>query len=183
MAKRYMRRKAQNVDVTWYGDDFLEIIHKYGDEAWMVAGKHLLQAATARAPRGKTGNLRKSGYVSTNTQSTYVYRPYWRREQKAPANGVTVGFSAPHSHLLESGRRRSGRIRPRGDLRYQGTLRRTRRALKIGDRYVSRARFRRMSSRPFLGPAIEETRESIVVELSNVLRSRLEKILGVVRIG
>ena len=178
MPKRYMRRRTQ---IAWYGDDFLEIVRKYGDEAWMAAGKHLLQAATAKAPRGKTGNLRKSGYISTPTQSTYVYRPYWRRERMAPEGGATVGFSAPHAHLIESGRRKAGRFTPRGDRSYQGTLRRSgRRALKIGDRYVARSRYRRMSSRPFLGPAIEETKETMVVELSNVLRSRLEKILGFV---
>lgn len=180
MAKRYMRRKTQ---ITWYGDDFLEIVRKYGDEAWMAAGQHLLRAATRRAPVGKTGNLRKSGYVSTNTKSTYVKRMYWRKEKKPPEGGATVGFSAPHAHLIESGRRKSGRFAPRGDVRYNGMLRRSgKKALKIGDRFVARSRFKRMSSRPFLGPAIEETKESMVVELSGVLRSKLERILGRVRL-
>jgi hypothetical protein len=168
VAKRYMRRKVQ---VTWYGDDFLEIVRKHGDEALFSAGQHVLQAATRRAPR-RTGKLRSSGYVSTASRTTYVKRAYWRKEKKPPIGGATVGFSAPHAHLIESGRRKAGKFGPstRG--------RRPRQALKIGDRFVARSRFKRLSSRPFVGPAVEETRETMVAELADVLRSKLEKVLG-----
>lgn len=171
MAKRYMRRKLQ---VTWYGDDFLDIVHKHGDAALFAAGEVVLNAAARRAPR-RTGKLASSGYVSTATKSTFRRRKYWRKEKKPPIDGATVGFSAPHAHLIESGRRRSGKTAPSKRRRRMrtGNL-----ALKIGDRYVSGSRFKRLRSRPFLGPALEETSETMVQELSKVLRSKLEQFLG-----
>lgn len=162
MAKRRsMKRGVQRVDVTWYGDEFLAIMEKYGDEGLFEAGRILLAEAGRRAP-SRRGLIRKSGYISTGTRSTYVRRGYWRREKKPPKNHVTVGFSAPHAHLIESGRRRTGVIVPR-----------RRRALRIDGQFVSRSRFNRSSSRPFLGPAIEATRETMVVELAAVLNRRL----------
>lgn len=168
MAKRYMRRKVQ---VAWYGDDFLEIVRKHGDEALFAAGQHVLKNAERRAPR-KTGKLQSSGYVSTASRSTYVRRPYWRKEKKPPTGAATVGFSAPHAHLMESGRRKAGKFGPKARRQNQ------RKALKIGDRFVARSRFRRLSSRPFVGPAVEATRESMVEELAGALRSPLERLLG-----
>jgi hypothetical protein len=177
MAKRRSaRRRAQRVDVTWYGDDFLQIIEEHGDEALFAAGMIVKREADRRAPRGRTGNLRKSGYVSTATRSTYVSRRYWRREKKPPKGGATIGFSAPHAHLIEGGRRKAGTFGPRGDRRHNGVLRRSgKRALRIGNGMLrSRSRFRRMSSRPFLGPALEATKDTMVKELAGVLRTRLQ---------
>ena len=174
MAKRRggMKRKLQ---VEWYGDDFLAIVRKHGDEALFAAGQIVLSAASRRAPR-RSGALASSGYISTGTQSTFRQRKYWRKEKKPPEGGVTVGFAAPHAHLIESGRRRSGKILPskRRQRMRTGNL-----ALKIGGRYVASSRFKRVSSHPFLGPAIEETKETMVQELSKVLRSKLERLLGI----
>lgn len=174
MAKRRggMKRRIQ---VAWYGDDFLEIVRAHGDEALFAAGQIVLEAAGRRAPR-KTGKLVQSGYISTPSRSTYQRRKYYRKEKRPPVGGATVGFSAPHAHLIESGRRRAGKIQPKTGRRGSG-----KKALKIGDRIVARSRYRRVSSRPFLGPAIEETKTTMVQALSDVLRSRLERILGVRR--
>jgi hypothetical protein len=165
-----IRRKLQ---VEWYGDDFLDIVHKHGDAALFAAGQIVLAAAGRRAPR-RSGKLASSGYVSTATQSSFRQRKYWRKEKKPPIDGATVGFSAPHAHLIESGRRRAGKIAPskRRQRMRTGNL-----ALRIGDRYVATSRFKRLSSRPFLGPALEETQETMVQELSKVLRSKLEQFL------
>lgn len=184
MAKRRSyRRKAQQVDITWYGDDLLDIIKEYGDEALFAAGSIVLREAERRAPRGRTGNLRKSGYVSTATRSTYVERRYWRREKKPPKGGATIGFSAPHAHLIEGGRRKSGKFGPRGDRSYNGVLRRTgKRALRINGQLRARARFRRLSSRPFLGPALEATKDTMVKELAGVLRKRLQDKMPRIRL-
>ena len=175
MAKRYMRRKMQ---VTWYGDDFLDVVHKYGDEALFAAGGVVLKAAVRNAPR-KTGKLVSSAYVSTATKSTYKKRAYWRKEKKPPVNGATVGFSAPHAHLIESGRRKSGKFGPTARRRKQrsGNL-----ALTIGGRYYARSKYTRMRSRPFLGPALEETKTTMVEELALTLRTKLERLLGAVRL-
>lgn len=159
MAKR-------RVQVEWYGDEFLAVVRKHGDAALFAAGEVVQQAAEQRAPRGATGRLRGSGYVSTASRSTYRTRRYWRREKKPPAGAATVGFSAPHAHLLEGGRRKSGVIRPR-----------RKRALHIDGQFRGASRYRRMSSRPFLGPAIDATKERMVEELAGVLRKQLEREL------
>lgn len=170
-----MRRGAQRVDVNLYGDEFMEVVERYGDEGMFAAGEVVLAEATRRAPRGRTGNLAGSGYVGTPSKSTYKRRLYWRKERKAPKGGAVVAFTAPHAHLIESGRRKRGVIRPHGDTSYQGVLRRTgKKALLVNGRFLARSRFNRMSSRPFLGPAIEATRETMVRELANVLGRRLE---------
>ena len=170
MAKRYKRRRVQ---VEWYGDDFLDIVHKHGDEALFGAGQIVQKAAERRAPR-KTGKLVQSGYVSTPSRSTYQRRKFYRKEKAPPIGGATVGFSAPHAHLIESGRRRAGKFGPKTGRRGSG-----KRALKINDRFVARSRYKRLSSRPFLGPALEETKETMVQELAKVLRSKLERFLGI----
>jgi len=165
MAKRKsMRRGIQRVDIELYGDEFMEIVERYGDEAMFAAGSVVLGEANRRVPRGRTGNLAKSGYVGTRSKSTYVKRPYWRKEKPAPKGGAVVGFTAPHAHLIESGRRKRGIIRPRSG----------KRALKIAGQIRATSRFNRMSSRPFLGPALEATKETMVRELANVLKRRLE---------
>ena len=183
MAKRYMRRRVQ---VEWYGDDFLDIVHKHGDEALFSAGQIVQKAAERRAPADylagiarrraprKTGKLVQSGYVSTPSRSTYQRRKFYRKEKAPPIGGATVGFSAPHAHLIESGRRRAGKFGPKTGRRGSG-----KRALKINDRFVARSRYKRLSSRPFLGPALEETKETMVQELAKVLRSKLERFLGI----
>ena len=169
-----MRRGIQRVDIEFYGDEFMAIVEQYGDQAMFAAGQIVLAEAGRRAPR-RTGKLAQSGYVSTRAKSTYKRRRYWRKEKLPPKNGATIGFTAPHAHLIESGRRKHGVIRPRGDTSYQGVLRRTgKKALLVNGRFLARSRFNRMSSRPFLGPAIEATRETMVRELANVLGRRLE---------
>lgn len=160
------RRRAVRLDVTWYGDEFLQIVADGGDEAMFAAGQVLADEARRRAPRGRRGNLQKSAYVSTASRSTFVKRPFWRKEKRPPAGGATIGFSAPHAHLIESGRRRAGVIAPR--------IKRGRKALRIGSEIRARSHFRRVSSRPYLGPALEATKETMVRELAHVLNRKLE---------
>jgi hypothetical protein len=165
MAKRKsMRRGIQRVDVELYGDEFMEIVERYGDAAMFAAGSVVLDEANRRVPRGRTGNLAKSGYVGTHSKSTYVKRRYWRKEKTPPKGGAVVGFTAPHAHLIESGRRKRGTIRPRSG----------KRALNINGQIRATSRYNRMSSRPFLGPAQEASKETMVQELANVLKRRLE---------
>ncbi len=168
MAKRKsMRRGIQKVDVALYGDEYMAIVEKYGDEAMFASGEVVLREAERRAPRGRTGNLAKSGYVGTRSKSTYVMRRYWRKEKTAPKGGAVVGFTAPHAHLLESGRRKRGVIRPR-----KGG---GKRALSINGAVRSTSKFNRMSSRPFLGPGLDAAAATMVDELAQVLRTRLER--------
>ena len=177
MAKRKAQRYGvQKVDYTWYGDEFVSIVEEYGDEGLFAAGEVLLAESDQRAPR-KHGKLRISGYISTGSRSTYVRRGYWRKEKRPPKGAVTVGFSAPHAHLMEGGRRSMGLIVPTGSVLHEGRIYRNngkyKRALKIGGRFVSRSRYGKLSARPFLGPAIEATSETMVIELAKTLNKRL----------
>ena len=84
-------------------------------------------------------------------------------------DGVVV-FRAPHAHLMESGRRKRGVIRP--------TKRSGKRALVINGRYRASSQYKRMSSRPFVGPAIDASQEQIPRELVRIYGSWLDKLLG-----
>lgn len=166
MAKRRsMKRGIQRVDVDLYGDEFMDIVERYGDEAMFAAGQVVEREAKRRAPRGRTGNLAGSTYVGTRSKSTYRKRPYWRREKTPPKGGAVVGFTAPHAHLIESGRRKRGVIRPG----------KGKRALVINGSVRGGSRYNRMSSRPFLGPGLDASKDTMVDELANVLRARLER--------
>lgn len=169
MARRGARRRVQRVEMEWFGDEFLDIVKEYGNEALFAAGEVVLAEATRRAPVGRTGNLKKSGYVAVPGKSTFVKRRYWRNEKKVRTGEAVIAFTAPHAHLMESGRRRRGEIRAR---------KRGRKALHFNGRFLARSRFKRMSSRPFLGPALEASQGQVPEELARVYRTWLERLLG-----
>lgn len=168
--RRGAKRRVQRVDLEWFGDEFIKIIAEYGNDALFKAGEVLLAEATRRAPRGRTGNLARSGYVAVPGRSTYVKRLYWRREKRVRTGEAVVAFTAPHAHLMESGRRKRGKITP--------TKRSGKRALRINGRIRAASRFKRMSSQPFVGPAIEASQETIPAELARVYGSWLDRFLG-----
>jgi len=179
MAKRKsMKRGIQKVDVDLYGDEFMAIVERHGNEAMFAAGEVVLREAKQRVPRGRTGNLAKSGYVATGSRSTYVKRRYWRKEKTPPKGGAVIGFTAPHAHLLESGRRKRGQILPYGSVLYEGRVYRNngrnRKALKIGGQFRAHSRYNRMSSKPFLGPALDASMNTMANEIAAVLNKRLE---------
>lgn len=165
--RRGAKRRVQRVDLEWYGDEFLEIVQEHGPDALLQAAEVVRAEAERRAPR-RSGKLAGSGYIGVKGRSTYRPRRYWRREKKARDGEAVIGFMAPHAHLMESGRRKRGEIRPG----------KRRRALRIDGQFRSRSNFRRMSSRPFVGPALEATREDIPRELAKVYRSWLERLIG-----
>lgn len=168
--RRGARRRVQRVDLEWYGDEFVKIISEHGNDALFKAGEILLAEAERRAPRGRTGNLAKSGYVAVPGKSTYVRRLYWRREKKVRQGEAVVAFTAPHAHLMESGRRKRGKITP--------TKRGGKRALVINGRIRAASQYKRMSSRPFVGPALESSKETIPEALAKEYKSWLERLIG-----
>jgi hypothetical protein len=164
---RGRRRVGQQVEVEWYGDQFLEIVEKHGDAAVFAAGEVLLREAVSNAPR-KSGRLAGSGYVATASKSTYRKRRYWRKEKTPPRHGAVIAFTAPHAHLMESGRRKVGPIVPR--------TKGGKHALRVSadGQLRARSRYRRMAARPFVGPAIDATKDSMAEEIAKVLNQRLE---------
>jgi hypothetical protein len=169
MARRGAKRRVQRVEIEWFGDEFLKIVAEHGAEALFAAGEVLRAEAARRAPR-RTGKLAGSGYVAVQGKSTYVRRLYWRREKPVRQGEAVVAFTAPHAHLMESGRRKRGVIRP--------TKRSGKRALVINGRYRASSQYKRMSSRPFVGPAIDASQEQIPRELVRIYGSWLDKLLG-----
>jgi hypothetical protein len=167
MAKRRgAKRRVQRFQIEWYGEEFVEILREHGPEALFEAARVVMAEASRRAPR-KTGKLAGSGYIGVKGKSTYTKRRFWRREKFARDGEAVIGFSAPHAHLMESGRRRRGEIRPR-----------KKRAIVIDGKFVSRSKYNRMHSRPFLGPALEASRELVPREIAKVYGSWLDKLLG-----
>ena len=168
MARRkYFRRHGYKFELTTYGDDFVKIVTEYGEEALFEAGKVVLREAQRRAPK-RTGKLLRSGYVVTRKYKTAIYRrPYWRRAKEARAGEAIVAFTAPHAHLMESGRRRRGVITPT-----------RKRALSINGTIRASSRYNRMSSRPFVGPALDASKDTMARELASTLNRRLEQKLG-----
>lgn len=160
-------RQTMAVDVKWYGDRFLKIVRENTPEALYAAGEIVKDEASSRAPR-RSGKLAGSGYVSTAQRTSYVSRRYWRREIKSRDNQeAVVAFSAPHAHLMESGRRTSGVIMPRA--------KRGKQALKVGDLYRARSRYYSSSARPFVAPGLQASKDSMVERLAAVLRGHLER--------
>lgn len=176
--RRGARRKYQQMQIEWYGDEFVEIVKEHGPEALFAAAQVVVAEASRRAPR-RSGKLAGSGYIGVKGRSTYRKIRYWRRERLAKDAEAVIGFSAPHAHLIESGRRARGIIKPRGDVMRDGVLRRSgKKALTIEGNFRSRSRYNRMSSRPFLGPALEASRERVPQELARVYGNWLDRLLG-----
>jgi len=98
-------------ELQWYGEKLIRQIQEQSPDALFEGGLLLLEDATRRAPE-RSGRLRQSGYVSSVNRSNYVYRHGYKKERKPSDVGVVaVGFSAPHSHLIEFGTRKM-RARP-----------------------------------------------------------------------
>jgi HK97 gp10 family phage protein len=74
-------------------------------DALFEAGEELVRVAAAKAPRA-TGDLANSGYVVSESKSTYRKAPNHRQEVKAEAGMVAAGFAAFYSRFVELGTKR-----------------------------------------------------------------------------
>lgn len=179
------------VDLAWYGDDFMRIVDKSTPEGLQRGGTVILEAARGRAPK-RSGELAKSGFVVTEKGDNYVKGRADRRNVRKlittftrPAT-VTVMFAAWYSNLFEdTGRKRN--IIPRAYRKRGGSSVRAakkairkgnlkiQKALKIpGIGYRAKATIPKMRARPFLGPAVEETKGDFVRALADEVREQLE---------
>jgi len=160
---------AKTIKLDWYGDEMQQLIERSSPDALYGAGNVVLDAAKTKI-RDKTGNLRKSGYTGVKGRSNYQNRPWYRKEIRVQrSDRAVVAFSAPHAHLIEAtGAQPSGVIRPT-----------SRKALLIpGIGFRASARHAGMRPRPFLGPALEGTRDRMATELARRLRQDLEQKMG-----
>ena len=168
--------KKRVISLEWYGDKFMDIVEKTTPDALFSGGEVVLEAARGRAPR-RTGELSKSGFVSTQERDNYVKGRRDRKSiRKVLADSkqefrVTVGFAAWYSNLFEDTGRKAS-VAPRGN-------RRKRKLLKIpGIGVRARSRIPRMAARPFLGPAVDETKEAFAQTVAGKYRGELESKMG-----
>ena len=137
----------------------------------------------------------KSGFVVTEKGDNYVKGRADRKNVrkliatfKRPET-VTVMFAAWYSNLFEdSGRKKN--VIPRAYRKRGSSVKKARRALRSGSLriqgalkipgigYRAKATIPRMRARPFLGPAVEETKDGFVQALTGEVRKQLEEKMG-----
>lgn len=197
MAKRITKRtdlRRNVVDLEWYGDDFMNVVERSTPDGLQRGGELILEAARGRAPK-RTGELVQSGFVVTEKMDTYVKGRADRRNVrrligtfKRPQT-VTIMFAAWYSNLFEdTGRKKN--IVPRAYRKRGSSVRKAKNelrsgkltiqgALKIpGIGYRAKATIPRMKARPFLGPAVEETKGKFVQALAGEVGKQLESEMG-----
>lgn len=192
-AKKLTKRtdlRRNVVDLAWYGDDFMDVVEQSTPNGLFKGGTVILEAARGRAPK-RSGELGRSGFVVTEKQDNYVKGRADRKNVrkliatfKRPQT-VTVMFAAWYANIFEDSgrkknivplayRKRGSSVRKAksalrsGNLKIQG-------ALKIpGIGYRAKATIPRMRARPFLGPAVEETKTEFVQAMCGEIRQQLE---------
>jgi hypothetical protein len=167
-------------ELNWYGDDFLAIVDEYSEDALFAAGELLLAKAQAGAPR-RAGGLVNSGYVATNQRSSYAKRAgnYRKEIPVSQAKTVMVAFAAFYSNFLEDSGAKPHPI-PRVSKKRVKRFGETETRFFIpGVGFRARIQHPGMKRKPFLGPALEATKENMVEELADFLRGKAEDKLGV----
>jgi HK97 gp10 family phage protein len=149
VGKRY-RGKGYNIE--WFGDDLARTVDRHNDAAMFAGGQVLKRAAQQRTPVS-SGALRQSAYVQTDSRTDYCKGPRDRRRmfRKRGAGGVLVAFAAFYANMIEE----SGAQRHRAPRKGARPMR----LPGIGLRSV--VAHPGMRARPFLGPALEASREEI----------------------
>ncbi len=167
-------------ELNWYGDQFLSLVDEFGDDALYAAGNILLENAKGKAPR-RSGHLASSGYVKTRKRSSYVKRSKVDRKEMAMDRDMTVmvAFAPFYGNYFED----SG-VKPHVIPKVR--KRRLARGLETADAtnipgvgWRRRIHHPGFKKRPFLGPAIEATQNTMATELADVLRSKCEEKMGV----
>ena len=98
------------VQLRWNADELLALIDGNTDDALFAAGEILVADATARAPED-TGDLKSSGYVATQSRSTYRSDGKNNRQIRPRRHEAVAGFSAFYAGFLGRGTRKM-RARP-----------------------------------------------------------------------
>lgn len=149
--------------VKWYGDQVFAEIRKATPDALFAAGEKLIAAAAARAPRA-SGFLAESGYVASETRSTYRASKRHRKAIKPSSGGVIAGFAAINAAWVEYG------TRPH-------TIGKDGRILRLRDGTFRRGPFRHPGTpaRPFLRPALDELKGDMSITIAERVRRKVDK--------
>ena len=96
-----------NIVVKWDGDELQKALKQHQAAALYEGAKVVLAAARPRAPRGRTGRLRKSGYAkAAGGRSSYRGGKGRRKPPKLRAGSAVAGFSQFYGGFQERGTRR-----------------------------------------------------------------------------
>ena len=88
--------------VKWYGDKILAQIRDATPEALMAGGEQLVKAAASRIT-DRSGVLRNSGYVATDSKSTYRSHKLHNKQARVRKGGAVAGFAAFYARFVEYG--------------------------------------------------------------------------------
>jgi HK97 gp10 family phage protein len=97
---------SQDFKLTWKGREALAEIEAALPDALFAAGQQIIDVASAKAPRGATGDLRRSGYVTMQGRSTYRHAKNHRKEAKPKPGTVAVAFAVFYAGFVEYGTRK-----------------------------------------------------------------------------
>lgn len=172
------RIKSKHVGLSWYGDEIAETVKRSMEPGLWAMGGALLHAAQGRAPR-RSGRLRDSGFIATADRTDYRRgRGDRRRRELARLMGqvspksVLVAFAVWYSNLIEDTGTKRHAI-PYVPRSTGGRVRRTLRIPGIGFRKrVSHPGFR---STPFLGPALDASKDTASEAFAREVHKRLER--------
>jgi hypothetical protein len=164
--------QRRGVSVNWFGNELMSAVRGAQEPGLYSLGFIVLKEARLRAPV-KSGRLRRSGYVATSVRSSYRRR---RKDKlklpRVPKGAVQVGFASFYGRFIEIGAR-GHTVTPR---------KRTTRGKKailipdVGPR--RRAEPGAIKARPFLGPALQATRERGAQALAVEVNRRVERAMA-----
>lgn len=130
------------------------------DEALFEGGMVILLDAQGRID-DVTGNLKSSGYVTTESKSNYTAGKRRNKEKKATKRAAVVRFSARYAHMVEFGTARHA----------YGTRRRGM-TTRTGE-YAKSVNHPGARAKPFLRPAYDSKKDHAL----RVIERELEKAL------
>lgn len=166
------KRRTKILELTWYGDDFLQVIDDRGQDALVAAAEFVMAEALRRVPR-RSGMLARTAYWATSKKSTWrKLRPYQKKAKRVPNDHTIVfGFSAKYSHLVER-KSKAHTLAPRAK-------RGVGKAMNVWSFGKIRAKAEHPGNKAhrFFGPALEATRKEMVEHVATKLRVHLEREL------
>lgn len=176
------KTRTKSVALSWLGPEIEQSVRTAMEPGLWAMGDAVRDKAKGRAPRA-SGRLRDSAFIATSKRTDYRRgRGDRRRKQMAQILGrvtpmsVLVGFAAWYSNLFEDSGARRHEIpyKPKSN---RGRVRKTLQIPGIGFRKrVSHPGFK---ARPFLGPALEATKNEAVGDFADEVKRRLERDLGI----
>lgn len=148
----------------WRGDELLKQIREETPDGLFAGAELFIETAASRAPRGATGDLQNSGYVASETKSTYKSSKKHRKAVKPPKGGVVAGFAAFYAWIVEVGQK-PHKIGKPGQI------------LRLANGNIVRGPIDHPGkpARPFIRPTFDELKEQIGNTIVLKIRKKIVK--------